>query len=142
MDEPGEPRALVNSRPDPGGRIVEVDVESPRDLAECLRLIDAFASVAAGHPGCGFLVTVRDVRFVPSPADALVIANRIYANRGMLDGRAVACVLPRHGDRGTGRVVAVLAQVRGIEMEIFHDADAARVWLQERPRRAAGRSGA
>jgi hypothetical protein len=107
--------------------LVSVLVSGAVDLSSSRQLLAVATGDARFNPAFNFLVDVREMTATPSAGDLRQFADLLGQVKTL--GR-IGVVAAPGVQYGMGRMIATLAGLRDIRMDVFRDEVSARAWLR------------
>lgn len=117
----------------PGTDLLVVRGQGDGSLAESFELLAALESQVLLPRAFGVIFDLRELAYIPSPADAREIAQR-YGTAGALQGWRMAYVAPPGAQYGVARMVEMLSQQYGVIAGTFTSLELALAWFAAAPR--------
>lgn len=102
--------------------------EGPADVNETIAWMRRLAEDPAFEPGFGMLVDVRELAYIASFDDLLVLRDVFEELRDAFSG-PIAVVVPDLLRYGITRTISGLTSMFGVRIEAFREEPAAEAWL-------------
>ena len=120
---------------DPDKKLAYVTFPEKGGLAESLEAIRQLATDERLGEDFGILVDVRAASFAPTVEEAKTIVSAIL-DPALFSERPTAIVVSQMVQYGMGRMISVLAGLKGAVIQVFHyDVELAEKWLRQRSTR-------
>ena len=113
----------------------------PGNLAEGQASIDALRAAAAPVARPRVLVDIRELEYIPAPAEARILAN-LYSAFSRAHRARIAFLAPPGAEYGVARMVSIIAELGGATTGAFTDEGDALRWLEAEAGGAAQQSDA